>query len=352
MARLIDYVGFWVIAATPVKGLGWTYDLLWEPAQNDPNSKIGTFTLRMEDNPYIRSTLEDRDFYFMAADDEERAIREKGEFIARSGLVFPSISQNQAAYTLQPSQMVIPPKDWVWYSSTDFGWNNPTAWLWHAVGPQGQIITFAEHYADHLAVPAHAQIVKDRENAWGKTPEYRVGDPNNGAAKYGTTGTSYVSEYATRGIYIDVESIPRNVMIGIEKMQQYLQLQPKSPWGENRPWWVISANCPNFLREMKKLRWATYSSDKLAYDLNKQEVVHKRDDHAFDSARYFSTLMPDLSVVEPTSQIADQPTTISYQELLAKMAEDPTVEYVDDSREQQWETETYYDDIYEGEFSA
>jgi hypothetical protein len=46
---------------------------------------------------------------------------------------------------------------------------------------------------------------------------------------------------------------------------------------------------------MKKLRWGSYSSDKMAYDMNKQEVVHKKDDHAFDSARYFATTRPDLN---------------------------------------------------------
>jgi phage terminase large subunit-like protein len=38
LMRLIDYKGFWVIAATPTKGMGWTFDLLWEPARYDPGT--------------------------------------------------------------------------------------------------------------------------------------------------------------------------------------------------------------------------------------------------------------------------------------------------------------------------
>ena len=48
MMRLIDYNGFWVISATPVKGMGWTYDLLWEPAQDNPDGLVACFTLSMD----------------------------------------------------------------------------------------------------------------------------------------------------------------------------------------------------------------------------------------------------------------------------------------------------------------
>ena len=88
-------------------------------------------------------------------------------------------------------------------------------------------------------------------------------------------------------------------MIGVEKMQQYVQVQPRSPWGLNKPTWMISPNCVNLIRELKKLRWATYDSTKMSYDRNKREEIHKKDDHAADSVRYFFTLMPDLVPLPP-----------------------------------------------------
>ena len=94
--------------------------------------------------------------------------------------------------------------------------------------------------------------------------------------------------------------------------------------------WVISRNCPNFIREMKKLRWGTYSSDKMAYEMNKQEVVHKKDDHAFDSARYFATTRPDLKPLSQDKGDEKEPTTLRYEELLLKMREDPNVEFAED----------------------
>lgn len=353
MMRLIDFNGFWVIAGTPVNGMTWTYDLLWEPALENPEGEVATFELSMEKNPYVMAEKEDRDFYFASADEQEREIREKGHFVARSGLVFPSFGMNLPLF-VEPADQVSIPKHWDWYSSTDFGINNPTVFLWHAVGPQGQIITFAEHYKKDLNVPEHVAIVNERESGFGKVPEVRVGDPA-GNQRQGNTGTSYVQEYAIRGIYIDTESVPNgpgSVEIGIEKMQQYFTFREDSPWGEGRPMWIISSNCVQFIREMKKLRWETYSSDRTAYDLNKRETVHKKDDHCFDAARYFGTIMPDLTPI-PTTGKPLTPITISYQELLAKMSNDPDVQFVDEALaeadEPDWITSVSFGDLYEGE---
>ena len=59
--------------------------------------------------------------------------------------------------------------------------------------------------------------------------------------------------------------------------------------------WKITRNCTNLVRELGRLHWATYASKNMQQNKNPQENVHKKDDHAFDSSRYFFTLMPDLS---------------------------------------------------------
>lgn len=344
MMRLIDYNGFWVIAATPTKGMGWTFDLLWEPAINDPSLDIDTFTLSAEQNPYIQADMDDMNFYMMGMDKEEREIREKGSFVARSGLVFPTFNSDFERHVVDfgPSDV---PRNWVVYASVDHGLNNPTAWLWHAVSPNGDIVTFAEHYQTNMIVSEHAAIVRQRELSWGQDPENveRMGDPAM-RQRSGITGTSILQEYALNGVYINVEGIPHDVMVGIEKMQGYFRFRDDSHWGKGRPKWVISRNCVNFLREMKKLRWGTYSSDKTAYEMNKQEVVHKKDDHAFDSARYFATTRPDLTpIIAATEKVA--PTTLRYEELLLRMQNDPDVTFVEDT-DTQWVTVSAIGDYY------
>lgn len=333
LQRLIDYRGWWVIAATSVEGIGWTYEELWEPfvdKQDDPNCRIALFTLRQQDNPYLESDAEDRDFYAVAMSPEERRIREGGEFVPKTGLVFPNFQTNIHKYVVDP---FIPPKNWAWYSSTDQGWNNPTATLWHAVSPSGDIVTFAEHYADHMTIAEHAAVMHEREDAWGKVPEQRTGDPAMKQTR-GNTGMDDLQTYAIHGIYIGVENVPRAVSIGIEKMQQYMRIRT-----DGKPTWTITSNCHNLIRELKKLRWASFESSRKAYDSNKSEEIHKKDDHAPDSARYFFTLMPDLSPeIEATPEGA---TTIHFADLMERIRADEGIQFVDEQPDApQWEVES------------
>jgi phage terminase large subunit-like protein len=289
LMRLLDYKGFWVIAATPVNGMTWTFDLLWEPAIENQIDYVSAHQLTQDDNPYLLTSKAERGPYYVGMNAEERAIREEGAFVARSGLVFPNWSKTMHVL----AEHFQPPREWTWYSSVDFGWANPTAWLWHAAAPDGRIITFAEHYASQMTTDEHAAIVRERERSWRRIPDIRIGDPA-GNQKQMNTGTSAIAMYAAHEIYIGTE-VPKDPMVGIEKLQQYYRVTDTGPWGPQRPRWVVSPNCVNLIRELKKLRWAEYESQKKQYEMNKQEVVHKKDDHAFDSKRYLASLMPDLA---------------------------------------------------------
>jgi hypothetical protein len=352
LMRLIDFQGRWVLSATSVEGMGWSHELLWEPVENykkrmakpeqDPTPRkgerndIGIFQFSQKDNPHLQTPIAERGSYYVGMDENERAIRELGEFSPRSGRVFPN--WNEHTHVLE--EHIEPSRLWRWYTSVDFGWANPTAWLWHAVSPDGRIYTFAEHYSGGMTVQEHAQLVLAREAFWHVKGDdlLRVGDPNNGNAKV-VNGISYVSEYAKNGIHIGTD-INRDVMIGIEKMQQYVKIQKETAWGKETPTWMISPNCVNLIRELKKLRWASYDSAKKQFDTNKQEVVHKKDDHAFDSARYLFTLMPELqpSIQEVIEKKAEEGVTLSYEQTMAMLRADDRVEFISD-REDAWDTE-------------
>jgi phage terminase large subunit-like protein len=342
--RLMDYDGWWVISATPVKGMGWTYDLLWEPAMEAAKAgepyPISVHQLDPANNPYLQA--EDRSRFYVAMDKEEREMRETGKFVARSGLVFPNFSPD--AHVINP---MIPPKHWSWFMSIDHGINNPTAVLWHAVAPDGRIVTFAEHYASDMNIEQHAMVINEREAGWKRGPDRRVGDPAM-HQRSGITGTSIIQEYARRGLYIITEGVPHEVMIGVEKMQQYLDVR-RQPDGTDRPMWQITSNCVMFIKEMKKLRWAAYDSSRKQYDLNRQEKIHKKDDHAFDSARYFATLMPDLREEDFTRRRAMAPGEtgsiwdVFVTQQLAQQYQQPIVsDYTEDSV--RWKTEEYADE--------
>lgn len=322
MMRLIDYDGMWIMSATPVNGIGWTFDLLWEPAISGENPHVETFQLKQSDNPYLQADVASRSKFYVGMSEEERSIREEGAFVARSGLVFPNFATTTHVLP-EPFQ---PHREAKWYSSVDFGINNPTAWLWTVAYEDGRIVTFAEHYSGDLTTPEHAAIVLAREKDWKRTPDVRVGDPA-GNQRQMNTGTSVISEYAAHGIYIGTE-IPREVLIGVEKLQQYFRIVEDGPWtrflgdGVARPRWVISPNCANLIRELKRLRWASYDSQKKAYDSNRREEIHKKDDHAFDSTRYLASIMPDLSPDGPPVLPPGEYRTLDFASVIAMSSAD------------------------------
>jgi phage terminase large subunit-like protein len=336
LMRLQDFDGIWVISATPQNGLDWIYDLLVEPALDGAlKGMIDVFEMNSKDNPHLKA--KNRDKFFIAMGEEERQIREEGKFVSRSGLVFPQIGQNLEAFIVD--------RDWhgqkvAWYSSVDSGWRNPTAWLWIVVFGDGTAHVVGEHYQSLMTVPMHSEIVKAREKSWGLKINdlIRSGDPAM-KQKSVNDGNSPLMLYAEQGLYINVEGVPHSVEIGVEKLQQFFRLRE-----DGKPMLTISPMCPNLIRELKKLKWAAYDSEKQNYSKNKQEVIHKKDDHAFDALRYWATQMPDLrpTTDELLTRAQKQGETIDYYSLLQKMRENDEIEFVDDTRD--WDiTESNYE---------
>lgn len=288
-ARMVDTNGRSWMTMTPVNGMTWVFDEIYEPFLEGKLDDTFIVEVDMYENPYLNVDAIAK--YLNTLDHDERLAREKGRFVQMSGKVFKSFSKETHVIPYVDPKTLIR-AGWQIYFSLDHGWNNPTAALWHAVSPQDEVITFGEHYASEMTIAQHAQVIHAKEREWGIAGDIymRTGDP---AMKQTSahTGTSVIQEYAKHDIFLGVENVPRQVEIGIARMQQYFFL----PEEGGRPAWQICESCPNLANELGKLRWKTYSSKKMQYDSNKFEQVHKKDDHAFDSARYFATFLPELA---------------------------------------------------------
>lgn len=334
-ARLVDTNGRSWMTMTPVEGMTWVFYNIYEPyvlGTNVANRFI--VEVDMQDNPHLSPEAIEK--FLATLDPEERKAREHGTFVAMSGKVFKNFSKDtHVCEYVDPKTLV--KAGWAIYNSIDHGWNNPTAVLWHAVSPNDDVITFGEHYKSEMTIAEHARVIHAMEAEWGISQHIyaRTGDP---AMKQTSahTGTSVIEEYSKHGVYIGVESVPRQVEIGIARMQQYFRLGK-----DNRPKWQIADSCPNLINELQKLRWKTYSSKKVAFDNNKLEQVHKKDDHAFDSARYFATFLPELAPEAPADRpdlynLPGENANRSYAELLALSIEK------EEEREGVWNiTESY-----------
>lgn len=273
--RLIDTGGSWWITMTPVEGMTWIYDDIYMAAK-EPTSGISVIEVDMTENPYLHSGEVDEFISGLNADDREARV--KGKFVQVGGLIYKNFD---------PDKHVIDPIDpkslvgWEWYASLDHGFNNPTAWLWHAVSPDGRCITFAEHYVSGEVIEYHAKAVHAKNAALGRAPDVYVGDPSIRNVDP-ITGTSIHLEYTKLGIPIVLAN--NDVAAGVNRVASYLESGNL----------FITRNCQNLIHEMHRYRWKTWASKRIGHDNNKKEVAHKKDDHAVDSLRYFIMSRPDL----------------------------------------------------------
>jgi hypothetical protein len=176
----------------------------------------------------------------------------------------------------------------------DSGYTNPTVWLWIAVSEDGSMTVFREHYQAKLTVAEHAAIVnkmtREIENDYGCEVWLTTGDPAIKQTKE-HTGTSILQEYQKAGIYISVDSIPTDRRIGLQRIQQYFKINPKT----KKPFLMITDECPRLIAELPKLKWKKWASPKMAEQHNKQEDIRDVNNHCYDALKYAMTFMDDLT---------------------------------------------------------
>lgn len=307
-ARLIDTNGSWWMSMTPLFGMTWVYERIYEPAKDNPNHRFFIVQADMADNPYLPP--ESRDAYLATLSEDDRRAREKGDFVQLGGKVFKNFQPRIHRIPMSEFELT---SDMRIYTSVDSGWVHPTAWLWHAVKPDGTIITFFEMRDSYVTIEGWAQRVK----AYESTLKYkdtgqrakvylRTGDPALRQTR-ANTGISDIGEYAKHGIYLAVEGVPTgpdSVDTGLRKFDEYLQINPLT----KQPTWHYVENCVLLEDEMLKYHWETWASKKLESKNAPKTKPHKKHDDLCDCLRYFITTMPDLSFDDsvPTKQVTDR----------------------------------------------
>lgn len=297
MARLVDTGGCAWFTMTPVEGMTWTFDTIYEPgveqgAIENEGSLITILVTEVDmfENPFVSD--EEKKILVSLYDKADIEARVHGKFVRRGGLIYGEFDEK--IHVIEPNT---PSRDYLWIKSLDHGFRNPTAWLWHAVNFEGRVITFREHYASGLVIAEHAAIVHQIDKENGKGTEYAVGDPSI-KNKNPVSGTSVWEEYAKHGIPIVLGN--NDVQAGIIRTARYLKPVPDEH-GNNVPYWLITENCEKTIWEIKRYRWASWAHRRTEQDHNFKEEPVKKDDHAMDSCRYFFMSRPDLRADAPDS---------------------------------------------------
>lgn len=296
MMRLLDTYGDAWISETPVEGMEWIYDDLYEPyfaaIERGEKPKIGLVQMRTDENPYLDPDAIAEIFGDMDA--ETRAVRMAGEYLSLSGALYKEF--REITHVVDSRETFhIDPELGRMYLSGDHGINNPTAWLWVWADIKGGLTVVREHYQTDLTVADHVARIKEINAELGVEPRLVTGDPmmkqRTGFANNEGRPMSILDEYARHGLFISVDGVPRDKQVGINKILQYLKTNPKT----GRPFLTVLPECVNTIREIKGAKRNRFVNKKVAALRNAPEGQREKDDHTTDALRYLMTFMNDLT---------------------------------------------------------
>lgn len=279
--RLLDVAGDWWITMTPVEGMTWTFDDLYEPGSTGDDPNILVVEVDTTENPHLNPG--EIDLMLSGMSEDEKTARIHGQYVRRGGLIYKNFSE--AVHVVDP---ILPPVDWLHVAALDHGFNNPTAWLWGAVDKDGRILIYDEHYKSGWVIAQHAEEVHKRNQNHERVPSYYVGDPSIRNTDP-ITGTSVQIEYIDCGLPVILGN--NDVKAGLDRVYKMFG-EPHVQNAQLPPRLFVTRNCVNLIWELKRYRWASWANKKLNFDKNKKEEPNKKDDHACDALRYFIASRP------------------------------------------------------------
>lgn len=292
--RLLDTEGHWWMTMTPVEGMTWTFEEIYESPDRE---FIDIIEVDMDENPHL-SEMGKR-MVLQGLSKEDIDARKKGQYVALGGVIYPTFDFEK--HVIEPH---LPPVGEnvhiLELAGMDSGYTNPTCFLWAYVDEYGRFIVYDEYYRSQEVVATHARAVHERHIAHGRVPSYIVGDP--AIRNIDTiTGTSIHTEYVDNGVPIILGN--NDVRAGIDRVKKLI----------NQDKLFITKNCVNLLWEMKRYRWATWKNRADQFEKNKKEEPHKKDDHAMDTLRYMVASRPeveDLRTIPSKGNVLGAPAAI------------------------------------------
>jgi len=261
--RLIDYSGDELFTMTPLMGMSWMFERLYEPFQKGLLPEALIVEVDMDDNPHLDEETKQR--ALLGLSPEERAARKSGRFVHFAGLIYPEFSVEEHVV---PQLSVVPEEDLV-IVGIDPGFRHMAAAVFCSVSPEGVWTVFDEVAAQGRTIREVCDEILRRNVRWGRTPRWYVIDPaaRNTSSQ---TGRSDQMEYQDHGIVTIAGQ--NSVVAGLQRVKGLLF--------EGRL--VVGANCENTIDQFRKYRWQT--SKRLEGE--GKEAPLKKDDHLLDALRY------------------------------------------------------------------
>lgn len=258
-ARVVDQEGSIILTLTPLKGMTWVWDKIHE--SKDP--AVQHWTISLLENKYISEKAKQWFVSRLSADEKQKRIY--GRFMRLEGLVWKEFD---------PEVNVIPrfeiPHPWRKIRSIDWGYSNPFACLWLAMGEDGELYVYNEYYKTATLLKNHAETIKamDRE---GLT---HVGYPPEFECTVADHDSQDRAEFANYGI--GTAAAEKDVQLGIQTVNRLFKRKEN-----DRPSLYIFEDLEHTITEAKKYKYETQKKNK-----NAPEQPMKIDDHTQDALRY------------------------------------------------------------------
>jgi PBSX family phage terminase large subunit len=233
---------------------------------------------------------------------EDRVKREiEGSFDAFEGAVYSEFRRDM--HVIKP---FVIPSNWVKFVGIDHGYRNPSAWIWCAVGPDGEVYAYREYYKPEMLIHEIVNGTKSERGVMhmmrGEVINRAYIDPST-KARRGTTGESDWDEYY-RVLPRDfpLYTAINDVQVGIDRVKSYLKPHPKT----NKPLLYIFDTCTNLIEEMTQYRYQELKPSQEGRKAEYEKPV-KANDHALDALRYVIVTLP-----EPVKTIEDPLSKMKY----------------------------------------
>lgn len=228
---------------------------------------------------------------------QERIDREvNASWDAFEGMVYHEFRRD--IHVVRPFKV---PDNWDRHIRIDHGYRAPTAVIFAAISPDGDVYVYKEIYEKEWLI---------REVVLGNPREKKLGLKDNikGASAFrtakidpstkrrtGKTGESDFDEYLRHWPKdLPPLGLARNdVQLGIDRVKSYLKVHPKL----QRPMLYIFETCTNLLEEISTYKYPELKPSEQG-NKNEKENPIKANDHALDALRYLIVDLPEPYKVE------------------------------------------------------
>lgn len=253
------------ITMTPTQGMApFTYDEVWEK-RHEPN--VFCVTAEIWDNPHIPH--EQMREWLRGMTDEERRMREKGEFVHFEGLVYNEFKDKDHVVA-PPDRKHVQQQDVIVSIDPGIRWTGVT---WQAFDNDNACLVFEELLLEGMPVPLIAEEILKKNALWGVKPVFYVIDPSS-RNRTATNAENVEGAFAREGIYCVHGQ--NAVEAGVFEIKRRLQASPSML--------LVSKDCQRLIWEIFRYRRDARADQSFA--------VIKQDDHELDALRYACMARP------------------------------------------------------------